>query len=261
MTFDPGRAAGDQSTVIRMRTLVVWVDVSCGPAWSWAEHVASVAGGRLVVAQPGGLPLLEVADREDADLVVAGSESTHSTPFAPPDNVGDYLARHSRRPFAVIPPTAACRAPRRLAIGTDGSPASAEAVAWCASTGRVLGATVVAIDIVREVTEDTERELNGHWTEPLVVAGLKVTRVVVEDGSRGTALLSAADEAGADAIVIGARALRGVRLLHHEGVTLQALHRGRLPVISVPTERGSSVAYSVPERAGEFVSGAATRRD
>jgi nucleotide-binding universal stress UspA family protein len=244
-----------------MRTLVVWVDGGCGAAWSWAEHVASVTGGRLVVAQPGGPPLLAVADREDADLVVGGSESAYTAPGLFPENVGDHLAHHSRRPFAVVPPTAACRAPRRLAIGTDGSPASAAAVAWCARIGRALGATVVAIDVVRDGREEAERELAGHWTEPLLAAGVKVARVVVDGGSRGATLLAAADEAGADAIVIGARALRGVRLLHHEGVTLQALHRSHLPVIAVPTERGASVAYSVPERMGEFVSGGPTPLD
>jgi nucleotide-binding universal stress UspA family protein len=215
-------------------TIVVATDAS----WRWGEAFASSASARIVPAEPDAPALIDTADREDAALVVVAS--------APPA-VAEHLARHARRPYAVIPAVAPAALPRRVAIGLDGSHGAAEAVRWCAEHWPHGGAAVIAIEVVnppaflaRELGalhEIARRELHGGWTARLSATGASVTESIIDDDRPATALLAAASRARADALVIGARALVGLRLIHHDGVTVHALRNGTLPVVVVPARQ------------------------
>jgi len=125
-----------------------------------------------------------------------------------------------------------------------------------------VGAEVIAVDVLNppafltpslpQLHETAVERLTGTWTKPFVDAGVAVTPVVVDDPEPGGAFLDAATANGADALVLGARVLVGVRLLHHDGATLHALHYSAVPVIVVPTDHGLPEPFSTPERVGEF---------
>ncbi len=223
----------------------------------WARALADATGAQLInVSNPGGGPsILDVAEGHDAGLIVVNSD---------PPATADHLARHSRRPFAVVPTDALVHSPKRLAVGLDGSPGADAAAAWCAAVAPVIGADVVAVDVVdaqksptvplSELHEDAEHELSEHRAAPLLAAGLPVIAEVIDDEHRGPAILRAIAEARADALVIGARALTGLRLLHAEGVTAYALRHSRVPVIVVPAlhpvtgvrDGGTEAGFAMP---------------
>ncbi len=238
-----------------MKTLVVATDGSAGStrAWRWARALAPVLGADVTVTTvpAGGAPnVLAEADRVDAGLVVVAAH---------PWTAVDYLARHSRRPFAVVPSAPACWPPARIAVGDDGSPGADEAAGWSSALAAASGAEIVAIDVVHppeflapflpDLHDDAVQELEEHWAAP---AGVAATTDVVDDDHPAMALLAEAERSGADLLVLGARALCGVRLLPRDGVTMTVLHRSRVPVVVVPAttaivttrDGGSEAGYS-----------------
>ena len=252
-----------------MVTLTVAVDDSteAGRCLRWTTRVAEAIGAKVVEVRVDGgdspgLVLLDAADRAGADLVVVAGSSSHRQPATSPEGIADYVARHSRRPYAVVPPAATGELPRCVAIGLDGSPGAEAAAAWCASFAAEVGATVVAIDVLHppafltpslpELHADATQSLAESWTSPFADNGVPVTTVVVDDPEPGRAFLAAAEAAGADALVLGARVIVGVRLLDHDGITLHALDQGQLPVIVIPTDHGLAEHYAAPERSGAF---------
>jgi nucleotide-binding universal stress UspA family protein len=218
-----------------MRTIMVATDGSAGSAraYVWAKAVARAFGAAVRTTPVCGAPsVLAAADRAEADLVVVPAH-----PYA----VADYVARHARRPFVIVPCGAPCRPPVRIAVGDDGSPGAATAATWSRAVAAALGADIVAIDIVHppaflarflpELHDDAVHDLEEHWAAR---CGVEVTTEVLDDEHPAAALLSAAEAENADMLVLGARALCGVRLLPEDGVTLTAIHHARVPVVAVP---------------------------
>jgi nucleotide-binding universal stress UspA family protein len=236
-----------------MRTIVVATDGSVGAcrAHRWARALAEMAGAEVVDVAAWGAPrVLAAADAAEADLVVVPAH---------PHSVVGYVARHSRRPFAVVP-AAEWGPPSRIAVGDDGSPGAAQAARWSAALAALTRADIVAIDVVHppefltpylpELHDDAVQEVEEHWAAQGAAA---VRADVVDDAHPGTALLREAAAARADLLVLGARALYGVRLLPATGVTMTALHHSRVPVVVVPAEApvwtardgGSEEGYTV----------------
>jgi nucleotide-binding universal stress UspA family protein len=236
-----------------MSTLVVATDGSAGSsrAFRWAQAHATACRAEVITVPACGPTLLAAAERADASLVVV---ATH------PWSVPDFVAHHCRRPFAVVPSSGVSSPPTRIAVGDDGSPGAEEAARWSRAVAAATGAEIVAIDVVHppeflarflsELHDDIAHDLEAHWAAP---PGVAVSTDVVDDDHPAEALLAEAERAGADLLVLGARALCGVRLLPAGGVTMTALHHARMPVVVVPApaailttrDGGSEDGYTV----------------
>ncbi len=251
-----------------MTTFLVQADGSAAAANArrWATSIADATGARVVQparrrARRPGLRLVEAADREGADLLVVGNGTAPASGLGA-GSVAEYVAHHARRPFAVVPATSTVAVPHRVAVGLNGSAGAEEAAAWTAAFASAVQADVIAVDVLNpppflsdalpQLHESAMERLDGPWTKPFADAGLTVTTVVVDDAEPGEAFLAAAMAAHAETLVLGARVLVGVRLLHHHGATLHALHHSAVPVIVVPTDHGLPEPFLTPEREGEF---------
>ncbi len=250
-----------------MHTVLVGLDGSPAgdDARHWAESMAAAVGARVETVELDGRPgpvLLDTAELMGADLVVVACPPEAAARLLD-ESPCDYLAHHARRPFAVVPAGASSTPPRRIAVALDGSAGAEQAAAWTAQVAPDLGAAVVAVEVLElppfldrsrpEIHAMVAGEMDATWTAPLAAAGLAVTSVVVEGTDPTLALLAVVADEGADALVLGARHLHGVRLVRSHGVTMTALHRGGVPVITVPTDHGLATPLSAPERAGAFV--------
>lgn len=142
-----------------------------------------------------------------------------------------------------------------ILVGLDGSTDSHEAVRWAASLARSLEAEVVAVHALGLLdqlepggpmvpTQPHRQEIadraRGAWSEPLVDAGVD-HEVVLHDGSPVDVLLGAAEDVGADLIVLGSRGIGGAPALLLGSTSSQVAQRATCPVMIVPgTERSSA---------------------
>lgn len=144
---------------------------------------------------------------------------------------------------------------KRILVATDGSAHARRAVQWAGELATATGAEVVAVHAVGLLTPTPEgpvpsapfhdrlrAELEGEWTEDLRAAGVPVSCRLVE-GSAVTALLHAAEEEGADLIVVGSRGSGGFSDLHLGSTSHQlALYADRPVVIIPPPGRARPLA-------------------
>ena len=189
--------------------------------------------------------LLERARDADVDLLVLGRSGRGGGPgFLHLGSVVEHAVHHAASPLAVIPSDV--HGPiRRIAIGTDGSTASACAVDWCAALAGPLGAEVIAIAVEEPLLEwtpswdddnwrhDAERDVAG-WVSPLTDAGVKVDTVVSQNLHPADGLLGVASARSADVLVLGTRGAGGFLGLRFGGVAMKVLHRASLPLVLVP---------------------------
>ena len=147
---------------------------------------------------------------------------------------------------------------RRIVIGVDGSPGAAAALRWCAETGAVLDAEVVAVNalatpsallagaapgeipvivdasaIDATVHDELAAELE-QWCGPLREAGISYRSYVV-DGGVVDALLGVAEEVDADLVVVG-RSHGGIKEKLLGSVPNHLLHHCPCPVVIVPSD-------------------------
>jgi nucleotide-binding universal stress UspA family protein len=136
-----------------------------------------------------------------------------------------------------------------IVVGTDGSRGALRAMTWAGRLAEASGASIRAVhvltynrELLRDITPDTmttwrrdlERDLQTHWTAPLVDLGVSHRCAVIEDESPATGLIHAADREQADLIVVGANG-HGSLVGRVLGSTSYSLtHRARRPVIVVP---------------------------
>jgi nucleotide-binding universal stress UspA family protein len=201
---------------------------------SGTPHVEIVDGDAADV-------LLERADAEDADLVVVGlgdARRAHTS-------VAMELAHRITRPLAVIPEAAAFDA-GRVALGIDDADGSPSAAAWCADFASSVGAPVTAVCVYThqyEVFPDTDvRSMYGHithaldeeWLQSLQEASVDVSHEVVRDRHVPEALVAAAEDAGAQVLVVGAHGFAPIVHRRLGGVAMRLLHLAPLPVVLVP---------------------------
>jgi nucleotide-binding universal stress UspA family protein len=213
---------------------------------AWPD-AASAGGARTRILVRPGDPreiLGQVADEEDADLVVLGRSGQGGGPgLLHLGSVVEYAAHHWPRPLAVIPSHPGTV--ERIALGVDGSPDSLAAVRWCAAVAPAFGAEVVAINVEEPVAEWTpasspENWRRGaehrieEWTAPLSAVGVKVQAVVQRDLRPADALLGVTSAVGSDLLVVGMRGVGGFTGLRVGGVALKVLHRASLPLVLVP---------------------------
>jgi len=134
-----------------------------------------------------------------------------------------------------------------LVVGLDGSATSANAIDWATSavgrTGRLeaVHAVRAASDIISAIVtldpdamaNEARRRLGEDWTAAARASGVSLTTRLSFDES-ASALIDAATEFDADAIVVGAHGT-GRWSRHYLGSTAsKLLHRCTLPVVVVP---------------------------
>jgi nucleotide-binding universal stress UspA family protein len=177
--------------------------------------------------------LLAAAADTHSDLVVVGARGTGSHPHALHlGSVTHHLVHNTTLPLAAI------------LIGVDGSPGSANAVAWCRDVAPRLGAEVIAVYAELPLAEwvphtdptswyQTALKHCEEWASPLRDADIP-TRSVVIQHEPVTALTEAGIRERAGLIVVGTRGTGGFPGLHLGSTALKVLHHSGLPVVLVP---------------------------
>ncbi len=190
--------------------------------------------------------ILDVADREGADMIVIGRVGRSAGPgLLHIGSLAEWLAHHVDRPVVVIGDSASPTT-RNVLVGVDGSDGSRAAVAWVRDLGAGSGMRVVAASVEEPLVEWTPDDHPENWRRSLegrirddYAAALVSTDVELEViALRGTnvadALLQAAEEQRCDLVVVGARGLGGLTGLRIGGVALRTLHQADRPIGLVP---------------------------
>ncbi len=213
----------------------------------WLEPAVE-AGAKVRTEVLEGDPrmlLTDLADREEADLLVLGRTGQGGAPgLLHIGSVVEHIAHDAARPLAVIPADASGTIDR-IVVGVDGSPASDAAVAWVAELAPLVGAEVIAVVVEEPIVEwtpswddrnwrrDAVRELET-WTAPIKDTGVDLDLVPIENLYPADGLLGVAAGRGADLLVVGTRGTGGFLGLRFGGVAMKLLHRVSLPLVMVP---------------------------
>ncbi len=215
------------------------LDDWCGPARNLGIPYQPV-----LLDGESGPAILEEANERAADLIVVSRRGRGGFDALVAGSTADYLAHHTGRPLAVVPPQGATTPPEHLLVALDGSQGAHAAAAWAALIGAELKARVTAAyvpavpDVIGRLTREqrarAERALTEDWVRPLRDAGLATDCHVLQHQHPADALMQLADDQGVDLIVTGTRAIEGLRRVRLGGVTMQLLHHSDVPVIAVP---------------------------
>lgn len=178
--------------------------------------------------------LEEALATEDADLLVVG---THGETGFTPARFGSFtghLARHVRRPLALIPDPADDDALTDAPIGAiavlvDESAGTEAAVRFCTRLAAAFDASVIALttEDPEEADEDLER-----WTAPLRTAGIEVSTLVRDHVDPEEGLVDLAGRV--QLVVAGAEGLSSVLGLRLGGTAMHLLEQTRVPMVIVP---------------------------
>jgi nucleotide-binding universal stress UspA family protein len=105
-----------------------------------------------------------------------------------------------------------------------------------ARTGSDLGVTDVDLREVDTASENSAKQLAQEGVELAMATGLRAeAHTRRRDSTTWEAILDAADELGANAILLGTRGLSGLRSLMAGSVSGSVLHHSDRPVIIVPS--------------------------
>lgn len=160
-----------------------------------------------------------------ADLVVVGRGSQETEASA---MVTLHTAlMESGRPLLVAPPEPPAALGATIAIAWNGSAEAARAVTGAMSL--LVQARQVVLLVANE--DDTGASVGDLVTHLAWHKVMCQTRQVPADGNTGAALLKAAEDAGADLLVMGAYTHSRLRQLIIGGVTRHVLEYARLPVL------------------------------
>jgi nucleotide-binding universal stress UspA family protein len=156
----------------------------------------------------------------------------------------------------------ALRAPRKVLVAVDGSPASDEAVAETGAVAARAGAEVLALHVQHMVAVQgvaiVEPEAEAHAIVDRAVEELGAHRVrargeTMIDHSVAAAIVAAADAFGADLVVIGSRRPTGIGGILLGSVGHEVVSRMRRPVLLARRVRDSrGYATRFDERARDI---------
>ncbi|MGB0114202.1 MAG: universal stress protein [Ilumatobacteraceae bacterium] len=184
----------------------------------------------------------------EADLLVLGRNGSGELRNHPVGSVTRYCATHATAPVVVVPDGWTAARSELIVVGFDGSPNSADAVAWAlefadaAATVRIVSAIDVAPwldeNLTRERFPDEIAAEEARLGELLDVLDpeRRAERVVVLHSPR-QALAEAAGTA--DLIVVGTRGHGGIAAGLMGSVSTWILHGTHAPVVVVPKRRAS----------------------
>lgn len=190
--------------------------------------------------------ILDVADREGADLIVIGRVGRSAGPgLLHIGSLAEWLAHHVDRPVVVIGDSASPTT-RNVLVAVDGSDGSRAAVAWVRDLGAGSGMRVVAASVEEPLVEWTpddhpenwrrslERRIREDYAAALVSTDVELEVIALRGTNVADALLHAAKEQQCDLVVVGARGLGGITGLRIGGVALRTLHQADRPIGLVP---------------------------
>jgi nucleotide-binding universal stress UspA family protein len=212
------------------------------------ERVATRTAGRYSAAHA----LHELADSEDAALVVVGSTHTGHLGRVLPGSTGERLLHGAPCAVAVVPHGYRTRPDepiRRIGVAVDGSPESQSALAAGADLAGALGAHLEVIGVhsaevygapammggpgyntLRKDIERRQREWladavtalpEGADVEPVPLAGDPARRLIDRSGSL-------------DLLIVGSRGYGPLRSVLVGGVSGRVVRGAHCPVIAVP---------------------------
>jgi nucleotide-binding universal stress UspA family protein len=215
--------------------------------WSAPARLDDVPVRTIVERGDPRPAILEVAEREGADLVVVGRVGQSTGPgLLAIGSMAEWLGHHADRPIAIIGGAVNVRT-EGILIGVDGSEGSRAAVAWVRDLDGSSDLRIVVAMVEAHVVEwtpasaaenwrrDVEQRIRDDFASDLTAAGIDVEPRALHGVNAADALLQAAEEERVDAIVVGARGLGGFLGLRIGGVALKVLHRADRPVVVVPT--------------------------
>ena len=216
-------------------------------AWSEAARLGDVAVRTIVEWGDPRPAILEVASREQADLVVVGRAGRSAGPgLLHFGSVAEWLAHHSELPVAVIG-GAVNLVTRSVLVAVDGSDGSFAAVGWVREMRGDADVRVVAASVAQPYLEWTtvdssenwrralEAEIRDEYVADLVDDGGKVEVLALAGSNVADQLLQGAKDERVDLVVVGTRGLGGFSGLRIGGVALKVLHRADRPVVFVPS--------------------------
>lgn len=212
------------------------------------------------LSMPDRLPIeaiLSTARRGTAGAIVLGWRGHGSLERLLAGSVSRAVVRRSSCPVLIA--RNAPRSVQRIVLGHDGSAQSNRAIRLLTRMPPPAGNQMVLVSVVdmvrplgvswlpasmrarvkhesaRRIAERLAkaRESAGQAAHKLAARGWRV-RTVVVDGAPLDVLLRACGDLGADVLVVGARAKRGLERLSLGSVALGALNRCRIPVLIVP---------------------------
>ena len=202
---------------------------------------------RLVAGPPGAL--LEVADDENADVLVVGPRGHGAFAALHFGSVAHHLAHHTTRPLVIVPLRGAAAPLDRIVLGVDGSSGGQALVRWCARLAAGLDAEVFAVfardpravwPLESSAARTFMKKLGGNWATPLHDAGVEVHPMITEGLPPVSALSTVAKDEDAGLFVVGARGT-GRRLGMRRGrIPVQLVHHAQIPVAIVPSPSGES---------------------
>jgi nucleotide-binding universal stress UspA family protein len=244
---------------MRLVRLRVGDDGSPGAAaaGTWATAVAAASGGEVTTLHADDATataeLLAAADEIDADLIVVGRRGAGGFDALRLGSVAHQLAEHTSRPLTVVPRGTQQQGAGwpfgTIAVGHDGSPTGAAAVAWVADLAARSGAGVVLAhavefgpafataglgDVYDQSLARVASQLEGEWSAPLRDAGVEFTTVMEDAGPAGV-LLETAHAHGADLLVVGRREPAAYPGMEMGSVAHRALGFAPCPVVVIPS--------------------------
>lgn len=244
---------GSEIDPARYQALEAEVEQRLRTRWSTPDGATAPYRSLLLAGSADGL--LDAADREDADLIVLGSEGHSRFANLHIGSLAHHLAHYTKRPLAIVPEAAADRGFARMVVGLDGSQDSDDAAHWCAGVAAGIDAHVVAVYALKPLIEwvpesdphswaqASERELD-RWAGPLRDAGVSFETRLVKIPHPVDALARTVTATDADLVVVGARGIGGFLGLRVGRVPLQLVHHTDVPVVMVPANREGPGAAS-----------------
>jgi len=161
---------------------------------------------------------------------------------------------------------------RTIVVGVDGSPHSEAALRWAIRLAGCMGSEIVAVNAVppptsawyglgypaamppelleeRELVEaDARRHFVEEWCRPLRDSGLHY-RTVQATGRAASLIAAAADDVGAELVVVGRRGRGGMAELLLGSVSHELILHCAHPVLVV-TGKGAPVAAGAANKTG-----------
>ncbi|HXM58008.1 MAG TPA: universal stress protein [Candidatus Dormibacteraeota bacterium] len=208
-----------------------------------AEEGIPVEGEvRLLARQERvGRVIARAAIEARADLVVVGSHGRSDLTALVLGSVSNDVAAGLDVPVLVLrsaPVTAA--QPRTILVAVDGSAGSEQAVVEAAEIASAFGAEVVVLHAqlvmttqggaIVEPDEDVRAAVGGAATA-LAARGVRASAATPTARSAAAAVVEAAEQVGADLVVLGSRRPSGLGGLLLGSVAHEVVHRLRCPVL------------------------------
>ncbi|WP_205697084.1 universal stress protein [Conexibacter sp. SYSU D00693] len=218
-----------------------------------------VPAGVTRVVRGGGpaRALAEVAQEEQASLVVVGT--THHGPLGrlAPGSVGERLLHGAPCPVLVVPPEQGDRELRTIAVAYDRRPESHAALDMARDLAAALHTRLVLVAVAEPL-------LGGGWDTAMLAADVKAALDLEEElqafassfgaevrvvrGHAVPSILEACAD-GVDVLVCGSRAYGPLHAVLAGSVSRALADHAPCPVLVVPRPVEADVAGTLPERA------------